>query len=470
MIRPALPLDLSPDERYGLEALIDLSRLVVVADPSADVVTLRVVDTPGLSLDARLQHGPGLEIRDGTVTIGRRLLGDITGIAGAAFEQQSGAADRHGRVPSAVNALVVRGREREPLVHLWATALRRAVQQAAGRRPVRSFAPWPEGRRWAAALTHDLDVVSGWPLFAALRIGELARQGEWRRARMVVSSALRAIGSAPVEQGVRLLLATERETGIRSTWFVLSGTPSFDTWRQGDLTYRLESPEARRLVELVGAGGHEIGLHGSFRTALDGARMHEERVRLGRLLDAPPAGVRQHFLRLRPGQTHALMEAAGFSYDATLGFADRNGFRTGAADVLPAWVGGARSKLDTVPLVWMDRALSKYRHVEDPDRWIDDGLELAAAARAVDGLWVGLWHPNLVAPLGFPDAPAALRRLIEQLATQHPWFATLEQVVQWRRARRSSRAVRVTADGGVEVVTDSPAPWPVRLEDGERAG
>ena len=43
------------------------------------------------------------------------------------------------------------------------------VQDAAGRRAVRYLAPWPEGRRWAAAITHDLDIVSGWPLFTTLR-------------------------------------------------------------------------------------------------------------------------------------------------------------------------------------------------------------------------------------------------------------------------------------------------------------
>src|SRR5256885_8202858 len=49
---------------------------------------------------------------------------------------------------------------------------------------------------------------------------------------------------------------------------------------------------------------------------------------------------------------------------------------------------------------WMDRALSKYRGVEDPERWVAAGLALARACRDVEGLWVGVWHPNLTAPLG----------------------------------------------------------------------
>jgi hypothetical protein len=34
---------------------------------------------------------------------------------------------------------------------------------------VRLAEPWPEGRRWAAVFTHDLDVVALWPVFAAAR-------------------------------------------------------------------------------------------------------------------------------------------------------------------------------------------------------------------------------------------------------------------------------------------------------------
>ena len=467
MIRLAAPPDLSPYERYGLETLVDLSRLLVVADPAADVVELRVADTPSISFDQLLSRGLTLERGDGIVTIARATLSHITGLAGAALEQQSTVTDRHGRVPSAVNALVTRRMERDVPVLRWAEGLASTVGEAAGRRPFRLLSPWPLGRHWVAAMTHDLDVVTGWPLFTLSRSAELLRAREWRRCGAVVAAAAGAVGHGPVERGIRDLLEAEREVGVRATWFMICGTPTPRTWWRGDITYRLESPQGRRLLELVRSGGHEIGLHGSFQTAGDGTRIQDERGRLSRLIGAPPVGVRQHFLRLRPGETHALMEAAGFMYDATLGFSDRNGFRTGTADVVPALGGAARSALDTVPLVWMDRALSKYQHVEDPEAWVEDGLELAEISRAVGGLWVGLWHPNLVPALGFPDTPAALRRLLTTLAGWHPWFATLQEVVQWRRSRRSTHATRVTAEGGVEVVTDTPAPWPVTLEDGK---
>lgn len=466
MIRLSLPPNLAPRERFGLEVLVDLSRLLVVADGAADVTRLEITDDP-VSLDALLQRGLPLDRSDGVVSVTRHALSGITDLAGAAVEQGSVAEDRYGRVPSSENPLVRAGREREPVVQQWAAAFVRAVQEAAGRRAVRFLAPWPEGRRWAAAITHDLDIVSGWPLFAALRAVALARGREWGRLARSLGAAAGAIGRNPVRAGVQSILDAERAAGIHSTWFVLCGTPTPATWLAGDITYALESGAARRLLDLIRRGGHEIGLHGSFRSALYGARMREERERLGRALGAPPWGVRQHFLRMRPGQTQAHAQAAGFSYDATFGFPDRNGFRTGVADIVPAWGSDAIGPLDIVPLVWMDRALSKYRGIEDPEAWIRDGLELAAAARGECGVWVGLWHPNLTSPLGFPGAPEAFRRLLQHLSADGhpPWFGTLGHLVSWRRARREVRATRVAPDGRVELAATTRADWRIILED-----
>jgi hypothetical protein len=165
------------------------------------------------------------------------------------------------------------------------------------------------------------------------------------------------------------------------------------------------------------------------------------------------------------------MAGAGFVYDSTFGFPDRNGFRLGVADVVPRWDAAANAPIaiDEVPFTWMDRALSKYRGVEDPAAWSADALELAAGARAVGGLWVGLWHPNLTPALGFPDAPSAYGATIAGVLAETPFVATLETIVEWRRARRSVRANVVAPDGSVAASAAVPArpPFQLRLADGD---
>jgi hypothetical protein len=469
MIRLDLQRDrLLPSERFGLDVLLDLSRLLVAERAECDLVRLTLVerDTNGGPV-AALSPKSALEVADGEVRVTTAALRAVTEIAGAGAEQRSSAADKHGRVPASENPLAAAGRSREPLASLLAVELRQATSAAAGRRPIRLLSPWPYGHRWAAVMTHDVDVVQWWALFPLLRIAELGRRGSWRLSARVARAAQRSIGRDPVSRGVYSLLQIEAHHAIAATWFVICAKPTLRTIVAGDATYRPDSPRTGHILDAIAHAGHEIGLHGSFATGEDSSQMTAQRRMLEHLAGRSIAGVRQHFLRMRPGPTQRNMVAAGLEYDATWGFADRNGFRLGVADVVPAWDGGqARPmELDLLPLVWMDRALSKYGGVEDAEQWVDDGLELMRECRAVEGAWVGLWHPNSTEALGFPGAEAAIVRLLQSLADDRPYFAAARKVVEWRRFRRSVRASQVTADGKVLLTTGPRCGGVVSIED-----
>lgn len=452
MIRLPSGDTLAPVEQFGLDLVVDLARLLPVDDPIADVVRLELSDdetrrSPREWIAAEW----GVTIADGAVRLPRAALRQLAEIAGAVDEQRSRHADRHGRVPTSDNPLVRDGVERRPVVSDAARHLATCVRRAAGRRRMSLVAPWPEGRRWAVALTHDLDVVALWPAFTARRLAELIAGGHAGQAGQVMWAAVRALAATPVLDAVNALVALEARLGVRATWFVICGTPTLATVWAGDVTYRPESPSVRRILDVVTGHRHAIGLHGSFATSTETGAFGAQRARLAHLTTQDALGVRQHFLRLRPGVTHRAMVDAGFTYDASAGFPDRNGFRLGVADIIPAWdvETNRRLPIDEIPFAWMDRALSKYQGVEDPRRWIADGLELAAACRDAGGLWVGVWHPNLTPALGFPGAPAAYAELLSGLLADAPYVGTLDELDQWRRWRRSVRAHIVPTGGDI---------------------
>jgi len=469
LARDPQSVPLGAAEQFGLELLLDLSR-VLPCDGSFDTVRLRIADGEAGSVRTCISSSWMIQRSDGVVTLPRGVLRVIAAIAGAEEEQRCALRDRFGRVPPECNALVIERLERAPVVSQAAVQLRRAAADVAARRPFRALTPWPEGKRWAAAFTHDLDVVAKWPVFTALRVAELARKGEVGRVLSVLGAALRSSAGNPVWNGVEGLLRAERTSGVRSSWFVLCGTPTMSTMKAGDLTYSIESRGARRILDAVSAGGHEIGLHGSFETYSDAEVMRAQRIRLTRAA-GEPHGIRQHYLRMVPGDTQRAMASAGFRYDSTFGFADRNGFRVGVADVLPAWHAGTQTPagIDELPFIWMDRALSKYRGVESPRAWIEDALELADLCRSVEGLFSAVWHPNLTPALGFPGAPAAYESLMRDVVDRSPWIATMGEIHTWRRARRSARATQLLPDGRVVVDAPERTPWPVTLEDASGA-
>lgn len=458
MIRLDLGGSPSAGERWAFELLVDLSRLLPIDQASSGGVRAILIDSaPGEPPFAASAEG---------VRISRAALRTVVDTAGAGIEQRSRARDRHGRVPASENPLVRQKAEQELPVQRAANALLDAVKLSAGSAPLFRVGGWPDQKEWAAAFTHDLDIVSGWPFFAGLRWAELLRKREMSRAGSAIAAGLGAIGSDPVAKAIESILQSEQEAGVRSTWFVMAGVPTFASWRRGDVTYRLDSPPARRLIERIIAGGHEIGLHGSFETRDSADLMSVERERVARVSGHRPEGIRQHFLRFDPSQTPAAAERVGFRYDATYGFADRNGFRLGVADVVSLWQDlPARSlSLFEAPLVWMDRTYSKYRDEEEPGRWVEDAMQLAATCREAGGLWTGLWHPNVVPSLGFPGALQAFASLIRQVAGYSPYLAPLAEIVRWRTARRALRG-RIGPGGALELLSNRPGNWGVSIED-----
>lgn len=460
---------LTPGERFALELLVDLSA-VLRCEGEGDVVRLRAVGAQRATSSSELRaRNWGLDVIDGEVRVDRALLRLVLDVAGAEVEQRSTAADRFGRVPASETAAVRYSVDREPVVSLAARALVAAIRTAAGSRLLRFVDPWPDGRRWAVSLTHDLDVVEWWPAFTLLRLAELARHGELTRVARVFASAVASAGRPIVWRAIESLLSIEARHGVRSSWFVLCDQPTLATARAGDLTYRPDSPQTRRIFVALRAGGHEIGLHGSFITSDDHARFGAQRSLVRSIAGTDSVGVRQHYLRMRAASTPRGMVTAGFEYDSTYGFADRNGFRLGVADVVPLWDAERQAPvgLDEAPFVWMDRALSKYQHVESPSVWIDEALVLAERCRAVEGMWVGIWHPNLAPALGFPDAPEAYAQLVAELARSEAYIAPLGELVAWRRARRALRA-RLAPGGEHVALVAGAAPSPAfTIRDGE---
>jgi peptidoglycan/xylan/chitin deacetylase (PgdA/CDA1 family) len=151
-----------------------------------------------------------------------------------------------------------------------------------------------------------------------------------------------------------------------------------------------------RLVELLLAGGAEIGLHGSYLAAEDASLLAEEKQRLEELA-GPVVGQRFHYLRVDPAVNLAGLAGLGFRYDSSLGFADRPGFRGGIAHPFRPWDFATEQPLDLVelPLAVMDVTLAEERYLGLPaavaERQLLDLVDWAAVR---GGGFSVLWHTD----------------------------------------------------------------------------
>ena len=111
-------------------------------------------------------------------------------------------------------------------------------------------------------------------------------------------------------------------------------------------------------------------------------------------LQSTEMGGRQHYLRWRAPTTWLNWEAAGLTYDSTVGYAERAGFRAGTSREFRAFdlVGSRLLSLIERPLVVMDTTLLHYRKLGATDAAIECGLRLKSRCRRLGGHFTLLWH------------------------------------------------------------------------------
>jgi hypothetical protein len=144
--------------------------------------------------------------------------------------------------------------------------------------------------------------------------------------------------------------------------------------------------------------GHEIGVHPSYRTYRDPARTKAEfeSVRdaaANEGVDQNVWGGRQHYLRWSNPDTWQNWTDAGLSYDSTLGYPERPGFRCGVCREFSAFnlLRRERLALRERPLVVMDESLFGYMKL-DWNEAADTMKALNDTCRRWAGDFTLLWH------------------------------------------------------------------------------
>ncbi len=324
-----------------------------------------------------------------------------------------------------------------PILNLLAAQLGRRLDAWFERRhasPPR-IPRWPEGRRFAALLTHDVDDVRLHSLAQSLRLLSLAKSPRSYAARAGVMGALRALrhrdpGADPYARFDRWA-AAESGHGFRASFSVFAPRPA--ARHEYDALYRLADPiafegrsvtVATMLAELA-RRGFEIGLHGSYLSHRDPERLARERAQVEQAVGGGVRGIRQHFLRFDVGATWRAQSTAGFRYDTTLGYNEAIGFRAGLAAPFRPWdpAAAAPHPLWELPLTLMDGTLFRTLRL--------DGAAAAARTRehldhveAAGGMAVLLWHPNAADREHFPGWWDCYLAALDELRRRGAWVTT----------------------------------------------
>ena len=137
----------------------------------------------------------------------------------------------------------------------------------------------------------------------------------------------------------------------------------------------------------------KMGLHGSYASHDDPAKLAQESARLASVLHRETVRNRYHFLRLTlPASYNALIEN-GIIHDYTMGYAEEPGFRAGTGNPYPFFDldSDSETPLYIHPFVVMDSTLYYYKKI-DAEQALQTYYRLIDESKAVGGVFSALWH------------------------------------------------------------------------------
>jgi hypothetical protein len=352
--------------------------------------------------------------------------------------------------------------------------------------PVAEIPPVPDGYRFIACLTHDVDhpmirrhkfdhtmfgflyrAICG-SLVAALR-GRAPWRNLWTNWAAALKLPLIHLGLArDCWSGIDRYIAMEG--GAHSSFFVIpfEGRPGES--RQGTApsarAARYGAADISGQIRNLISAGCEIGLHG-IDAWVDSSRASDELEEIRKITGRQEIGARMHWLCFDE-QSPVTLERAGASYDSTVGYNETIGYRAG---MMQAYKPLGTRHLIELPLHVMDTALffPGYLDLSVDEAHKRVGQMIDNAIQFGGSLTVN-WHDRSIAPERlwgdfYVD-------LVAELKARGAWLTTAGQAVAWFRKRRSAVFENVSWEAGalrvkiaVETGDDLPS-LQLRVNDG----
>jgi hypothetical protein len=273
-----------------------------------------------------------------------------------------------------------------PLIDIYAQTLFSWIEEAYG------IAVKSQSNSFGAVISHDIDIPF---YFGKIRteISEILNSILSKGKYTSLSDILKYIGKLahlypdPFDT-FDYIQKQEESRGIKSTYFILLSR---------DNAWGLNLKKYSRRLRSIADKKNEVALHPGYDSYCHSEMIIKERNLLESISGIEPVGVRNHFLRLKIPYSYQCCSQLNFEYDSTLGYPDREGFRTGTCSPYMPFDLSRRKIIDLIeiPLMIMDGTLRdycRYNHDEALDR-IKQCIDLV---RSVNGTIVFNWHNSFL--------------------------------------------------------------------------
>jgi hypothetical protein len=248
------------------------------------------------------------------------------------------------------------------------------------------FSSWKRtARSVRIKLSHDADHV-GIPFRWKTALRHSVRSRAVHNSFRDVFSRVSSMEPAELNSVRNIALAAKRH-GLNSAVYWKASPPG-----PNDSGYDPRHHKVRQVVNWLDRIGVESGVHPGYNTFRSPEKLRREVAIVRETLGDRRLGGRQHYLRWSP-DSWIDWENCGLSYDSSVGFADRVGFRAGTCVPYQPWLFPLNRQADLIeiPLLVMDRTLLEYMKLSK-EQAIQSVNQLIERCRTVGGVFTILWH------------------------------------------------------------------------------
>ncbi len=358
---------------------------------------------------------PLIELSERGATVHYDILGLTYWMLTRLEEVERTDLDNHQRFPATSSHAYQHGYLERPVVDEWLSILGQVIQRVWLGIKLKQY-------QFSMKVSHDVDGPARYA-FRSLQ-GLIRTMGGDVLVRKDIASALKApwlwlnsrqqIHPKDPANTFGWLMDQSEEHNLASAFYFICGR----TDPSKDALYDPEMPQIRKLMREIHLRGHEIGLHPSYNTYNCPAGIAKEADRLRKICEEEGIqqnewGGRMHYLRWEQAVTQKAWADAGMSYDSTLGYADRPGFRCGTCFEYPAFdvVSDQPLSLRIRPLIAMDCTViaERYLGLGSTEAAYDKFNKLKRHCRQVNGIFTLLWHNSF---FNFPEDFEIYKKLL----------------------------------------------------------
>ncbi len=294
--------------------------------------------------------------------------------------------DEHDRFDAKDSLAFIAGFLEKPLVHIWAIQLKQLIKE---KYPSLVFPKI----KFEFISTLDIDNAYAY------------REKGFTRSLGGYLKSLSIGNFSEVTERTRVLLGLEKDPydtydfqlemlkkyKFKSIYFFLLGD-----YGPNDKNLPIESIKFQSLIKML-ADYAQVGIHPSYGSNNSKQQLKKEIGRLSHVLHRDVTQSRQHFLKLRMPDTYRNLIEFDITDDYTMGYATQVGFRASICTPFNFYDldTETETKLKIHPFAMMEGTL-KYRMKIHPKDAIVKIKQLIDEVKAVDGVFISLWHNDTV--------------------------------------------------------------------------